>query len=112
LLQHGLLKASFIPSSEQQALRDLTRTRMRLSQERTRLINRIQRVLEDANIKLASVVTDSMGMTGQAILMALLAGEVVTSRLAPLAPGSLVKKQDQLQSALTSAPSRSITRSC
>src|SRR6202040_1563434 len=68
LLQHGLLKASFIPSSEQQAVRDLTRTRMRLIQERTRLINRIQKVLEDANIKLASVVTDIMGMTGQAIL--------------------------------------------
>jgi transposase len=69
LLQHGLLKASFIPSSEQQAVRDLTRTCMRLIQERTRLINRIQKVLEDANIKLASVVTDIMGMTGQAILI-------------------------------------------
>ncbi len=49
LLQHGLLKASFIPGSEQQAVRDLTRTRMRLLQERTRLVNRIQKVLEDAN---------------------------------------------------------------
>ena len=49
LLQHGLLKASFIPNSEQQAVRDLTRTRMRLLQERTRLINRIHKVLEDAN---------------------------------------------------------------
>ena len=66
LLQHGLLKASFIPSGEQQAIRDLTRTRVRLMQERTRLINRIQKVLEDANIKLASVVSDLMGMTGQA----------------------------------------------
>ena len=66
LLQHGLLKASFIPSSEQQAVRDLTRTRMRLLQERTRLINRIHKVLEDANLKLASVVSDLMGVTGQA----------------------------------------------
>ena len=67
LLQHGLLKASFIPSSEHQAVRDLTRTRMRLIQERNRLINRIQKVLEEANIKLASVVSDVMGVTGQAI---------------------------------------------
>ncbi len=65
LLQHGLLKASFIPSSEQQAVGDLTRSRMRLIQERNRLINRIQKVLEEANIKLASVVSDIMGMTGQ-----------------------------------------------
>ncbi|WP_052568612.1 IS110 family transposase [Ktedonobacter racemifer] len=74
LLQHGLLKASFIPSSEQQAVRDLTRTRMRLIQERTRLVNRIQKVLEDANIKLAVVVSDVMGVTGKAILTALVAG--------------------------------------
>ena len=100
LLQHGLLKASFIPSSEQQAVRDLTRTRMRLLQERTRLINRIQKVLEDANIKLASVVSDLMGVTGQAILRALVAGQEDPERLAHLARGSLVKKEDQLQAAL------------
>jgi transposase len=100
LLQHGLLKASFIPGSEQQAVRDLTRTRMRLIQERTRLINRIQKVLEDANIKLASVVSDLMGMTGQAILMALVAGQEDPAYLARLARGSLIKKQDQLQAAL------------
>jgi len=100
LLAHGLLKASFIPGSEQQAVRDLTRTRMRLTQERTRLINRIQKVLEDANIKLASVVSDIMGVTGQAILMALLAGQEDPERLAHLARGSLVKKEDQLQAAL------------
>lgn len=100
LLQHGLLKASFIPGSEQQAVRDLTRTRMRLIQERNRLINRIQKVLEDANMKLASVVSDSMGGTGQAILRALVAGEVDPESLAHLAQGSLAKKQDQLQAAL------------
>ncbi|WP_236038638.1 IS110 family transposase [Ktedonobacter robiniae] len=100
LLQHGLLKASFIPSSEQQAVRDLTRTRMRLLQERTRLINRIQKVLEDANIKLASVVSDIMGVTGQAILSALVAGLEDPEHLAHLARGSLVRKQDQLQAAL------------
>lgn len=100
LLQHGLLRASFIPGSEQQAVRDLTRTRMRLLQERTRLINRIQKVLEDANIKLASVVSDIMGVTGQAILRALVAGREDPESLVHLARGSLVKKQDQLQAAL------------
>jgi transposase len=100
LLHHGLLKASFIPSREQQAVRDLTRTRMRLIQERTRLINRIQKVLEDANIKLASVVSDIMGVTGQAILRALVGGQEDRECLAHLARGSLVKKQDQLQAAL------------
>jgi transposase len=100
LLQHGLLKASFIPSREQQAVRDLTRTRMRLTQERTRLINRIQKVLEDANFKLASVVSDVMGVTGQAILRALVAGQEDPEALSHLARGSLVKKEDQLQAAL------------
>src|SRR5215469_13498693 len=60
----------------------------------------LQKVLEDANLKLASVVTDILGVTGQAILSALVAGEVVTSRLAHLAQGSLVRKQEQLQAAL------------
>jgi transposase len=100
LLQHGLLKASFIPGSKQQAVRDLTRTRMRLTQERTRLINRIQKVLEDANLKLASVVSDIMGVTGQAILTALLAGQEDPKYLSHLARGSLIKKEDQLQAAL------------
>jgi transposase len=80
-------------------VRDLTRTRMRLIQERTRLVKRLQKVREDATIKLASVVTEMMGVTGHAILMALLAGEVNPERLARLARGSLVKKQDQLQAA-------------
>jgi transposase len=100
LLQHGLLKASFIPSSEQQAVRDLTRSRMTLLQERSRLVNRIQKVLEDANLKLASVVSDVMGMTGQAILRALVAGQDDPEALARLARGSLVKKQDPLKAAL------------
>ena len=100
LLQHGLLKASFIPSSEQQAVRDLTRSRMTLLQERSRLVNRVQKVLEDANIKLTSVLTDIMGMTGYAILTALVKGEVDAERLAHLARGSLIKKQDQLKAAL------------
>ncbi len=100
LLQHGLLKASFIPSSEQQAVRDLTRSRVTLLQERSRLVNRVQKVLEDANLKLSSVVTDIMGMTGHAILSALVKGEDDPERLAHLARGSLIKKQDQLKAAL------------
>jgi transposase len=95
-----LLKASFIPSSEQQAVRDLTRTRTRLIQERNRLVNRVQKVLEDANIKLASVVSDIMGMTGHAILTALVAGQEDPERLAHLAQGKLIKKQEQLKAAL------------
>jgi transposase len=99
LLHHGELSASFIRGSEQQAVRDLTRTRMRFMQARTRLINRIQKVLEDANIKLASVVSDSMGGTGQAILRARVSGQEDRECLAHLARGSLLKKQDQLQAA-------------
>ncbi len=100
LLQHGLLKASFLPSSEQQAVRDLTRSLMSLIQERNRLSNRIQKVLEDANIKLASVVSDILGMTGHAIVTALVGGQEDPERLAQLAHGSLVKKQEQLKAAL------------
>jgi len=85
---------------------------MRLTQERTRLINRIQKVLEDANIKLASVVSDIMGVSGQAILMALLAGQEDPERLAHLARGSLVKKEDQLQAASTSESSFLIIAWC
>ena len=73
---------------------------MRLIQERTRLSNRIQKILEDANIKLASVVSDIMGMTGHAILRALVQGEDDPKRLAHLARGSLIKKQDPLEAAL------------
>jgi transposase len=61
LLQHGLLRSSFVPSPEQQDLRDLTRTRISLVEERTRLVNRIQKLLEEANVKLASVLSDVMG---------------------------------------------------
>src|SRR5260370_5408202 len=100
LRDDGWLKDSSIPGSEQQAVRDLTRTRMRLRQERTRLVNRIQKVLEDANLKLGAVVTASVGVTGQAWLSALVAGEVDPERLAHLAQGSLVRKHEQLQAAL------------
>jgi len=100
LLQHGLLKPSFIPSAEQRELRDLTRYRTTLIQERSRHINRIHKILEDANLKLTSVVTDVMGKTGRLILHALVDGQEDPQCLAHLAQGSLVQKHDLLVEAL------------
>ena len=67
LLQHGLLRASFVPTAPQRALRDLTRSRTRLLQDRSRAINRVHQVLEETNSKLASVATDIMGLSAPAI---------------------------------------------
>lgn len=75
LLQHGLLKASFIPELPQRELRELVRYRTHLIQERTREVNRVQKVLEDANLKLASVATDIMGVSGRSMLQAIVAGQ-------------------------------------
>lgn len=96
LLQHGLLKASFIPSAQQREVRELTRFRTTLIQERARHINRVQKVLEDANIKLSSVVTDIMGKSGRMILHALLEGQEDPEQLADLAQGNLSRKREQL----------------
>ncbi|GAC1403720.1 MAG: IS110 family transposase [Chloroflexota bacterium] len=101
LLQHGLLRPSFIPSREQRELRDLTRTRTSLIDERTAAINRIQKVLEDANIKLSSVATDIMGKSGRDILAALLEGEMTPPAMAELARGRLRGKREALAQALT-----------
>ena len=100
LLQHGLLKSSFIPSTEQRELRDLTRYRTTLVEERTRAVNRLQKTLEDTNLKLGDVVTDILGKSGRAILDALLAGEQDPSVLADLARGRLKAKRAQLEEAL------------
>ena len=75
LLQHGLLKASFIPSGPQRELRDLTRYRVRLTQEKAREVNRVQKTLEDMNLKLGDVVSDIMGKASRMILQAIVAGE-------------------------------------
>jgi transposase len=85
LLRHGLLRGSFIPAPEQRQLRDVTRYRTHLVEERARLTNRLQAVLEDANIKLAAVVTDVRGVSARAILDALVAGETDAALLAELA---------------------------
>ena len=96
LLQHGLLRPSFIPPRPQRELRDLTRYRSSLVEERSRLVNRLQKVLEDANIKLSSVATNILGKSGRAILDALLAGEEDPEVLASLARGRMRKKHAQL----------------
>jgi transposase len=100
-LRHGLLKASFVPQRPQRALRDLTRYRSKLVQERARLANRLQKVLEDANIKLGAVATDVLGKSGRAMLEAMIAGEENGEVLADMALGSLRSKQAELAKALT-----------
>ncbi len=100
LLRHGLLRGSFIPSPAQRHLRDLTRYRTHLVEERARLTNRLQAVLEDANVKLASVVTDIRGTSARAILEALLTGETDPTTLAELARGRLRAKRELLEQAV------------
>jgi transposase len=100
LLQHGLLKGSFIPSRPQRELRDLTRHRTQLVEEKTRTSNRIEKVLEDANIKLGSVASEVMGVSGRAMIQALLEGEKDSAQIADLARRSLRGKIPELQKAL------------
>jgi transposase len=100
LLQHGLLRPSFVPPASQRELRELTRYRTSLVEERSRIINRLQKTLEDTNIKLASVASDLMGRSARDMLAALLAGEVEASVLAELARGRMRAKRDLLEQAL------------
>lgn len=100
LLSHGLLKGSFIPSRPIRDLRDLTRYRKSLIEERIRQVNRLQKLLESANIKLSSVATDVMGASGRAMLQALLHGSTDPNILADLAKGRLRKKLPLLRQAL------------
>jgi len=101
LLAYGLLQPSFIPPKPQRALRELTRYRTRLIQERSRLVNRVQKLLEGANIKLASVATDLQGVSARAILAELAAGNTDAEALAELARGRLRNKIPELERALT-----------
>jgi transposase len=100
LLEHGLLRASFGPPAPFRELRELTRYRRQLVEARARDANRVQKVLETANIKLAAVATDVLGTSGRAMLKALIAGEREAEKLAALAQGLLRKKEAQLQEAL------------
>jgi len=100
LLQHGLLKGSFIPPRPQRELRDLTRHQRQLTEEKARTVNRIQKVLEDANIKLASVATDILGVSGRAMLHGLIEGEKDPVKLADFAQRKLRGKIPELEKAL------------
>ena len=101
LVMHGLLKASFIPPKPQRALREMTRYRTTLVQERTRLVNRVQKLLEGANIKLSSVVTDVMGVSARAMLAEIVAGQTDVALMADLARGRMRNKIPELEKALT-----------
>jgi transposase len=100
LLRHGLLKASFIPPLGQCELRELSRYRSTFVKERATLVNRLQKVLESANIKLASVATDVMGVSGRAILQALLEDKFSPEEMAELAKGRMREKRTLLAKAL------------
>ena len=96
LLQYGLLQGSFIPPRPVRELRDLTRRRTHLQGDRNRVINRISRLLETANIKLGSVVSDITGKTGTLILEQIARGQSNPERLVQLAQGSLKNKRSEL----------------
>ncbi len=100
LLRHGLIRGSFIPTPAQRQLRDLTRYRTHLVEERARLTNRLQMVLEDANVKLASMVTDIRGASARAMLAALVAGETNPTLLAELAQGRMRAKREMIAQAV------------
>jgi transposase len=100
LLRHGLLRASFVPPRAQRELRELTRYRTELVAARTAEVNRLQQTLEGANLKLGSVASDVMGVSGRAILAALVAGETDPAHLADLAVGKLRTKLAKLEQAL------------
>jgi transposase len=100
LLAHGLIRGSFVPPTSVQEVRTLTRTRKQLVREQLQHVYRIQKTLEDANIKLSSVVTDTLGKSSRAMLEAIIAGETDPEKLADLALKRLKRKRDQLREAL------------
>jgi transposase len=101
LLQHGLITGSFIPERPQRDLRDLVRYRTSLIQDRTKEANRVQKVLEDANIKLGSVASNVLGVSGRDMLGAIVRGVDDPAALAQLARGRMRSKIDELERALT-----------
>lgn len=100
LLQAGLLRGSFIPARPQRELRELTRHRSQVVAEKTRVANRLQQVLEDANIKLGTVATDILGASGRDMLRSLIAGEQDPEKMADLARRQLRSKIPELRRAL------------
>jgi transposase len=101
LLRHGLIQGSFVPDRDGRELRELTRYRTSLVQERTAVVNRLQKTLEGANIKLASVASDILGKSGRQMLDALVAGETDAAALAQFAQGRMRQKRAALEQALT-----------
>ena len=100
LMAHGLIKASFVPDEPTQQMRDLLRTRKQIVHERSSHIQRIQKTLEDANIKLDSVVTNILGLSGRRIIEALIAGQTVPQALAALAHRRIHASADELEASL------------
>jgi transposase len=100
LLRHGLVRGSFVPDRSQRELRELTRYRTQLVRERTAEVNRLQKTLEGASIKLAAVASDVMGVSARAMLEALVAGDTDAAGLAQLAKGRLREKRADLERAL------------
>ena len=112
LLLHGLLKPSFVPPKPIRELRDLTRYRRKLVDSRSDERNRLQKVLETANIKLASVASDVFGVSGMQMLEALVEGKATPAEMAELAKGRLREKIPQLEPALWKGGWRNTTATC
>jgi len=100
LMQYGLLRNSFVPARPQRELRDLTRHRAQLQGERTRVVNRIHKTLEDSNVKLGSVASDIVGVSGRQMLEELVNGQVDPAKIAKLAQGRMRRKIPELELAL------------
>ena len=100
LMAHGLIRASFVPDEPTQQMRDLLRTRKQMVRERSSHVQRIQKTLEDANIKLDSVVTDILGLSGRRIIEALIAGQTMPQALASLAHRRIHASTDELEASL------------
>jgi transposase len=100
LLAHGLIRGSFVPDTQTQEQRGLLRTRKQLTRERTSHVQRLQKTLEEANIKLDSVITDIMGTSGRAMIEALIAGETNPTKLAVLADRRIKASPETLREAL------------
>src|SRR4051812_43381798 len=115
-LLHSHVRASYIPPEPVRQLRDLTRRRIQLTQDASRERNRVQKLLEQANVKIASVLSDVFGVSGQNMLLALLSGQATPEEMAQLARGTAQRKIPQLIQALEgnrmSDHLRFIIRSC
>jgi hypothetical protein len=97
LLAHGLIRASFVPNAQTQEMRNLLRTRKQLVREQSSHVLRVQKTLEDANIKLDSALTDVMGKSGRAMIEALIAGETNPAKLASLADRRVKASAEKLR---------------